>query len=513
MNQESFIRIRAELIAGKKTLPDIVSAYISRIESVNKDINAVTQLHGKEALEQAERIQKKLESGTAGPLAGLVIGIKEVLCQKGYPATCGSRMLADYEAVYDATVIERLTEQDAVIIGRLNMDEFAMGSSNENSYHGAVKNPHNLSKVPGGSSGGSAAAVASGMCMASLGTDTGGSIRQPAAYSGVVGLKPSYGLVSRYGLIAYASSFDSIGPLTHNVDDAALILKTIAGHDERDATSSSLPVPDYPELLKNLEPGIRVGIPEEYFENGLDTEIRENTLRIAAELEKNGAELIPITLPHMKYAIATYYILATAEASSNLARFDGIRYGHRADIKKVRVDLKNEENELKEQLRNQPGGEEQIKEEMARMDSPMIRLYKQSRTEGFGMEVKRRILLGTYVLSAGYYDAYYGKAQRIRRLITDDFKNAFSKVDVILSPTTPTTAFDLGSQVNDPLQMYLNDIYTISANLSGICSINVPVGKHSADQMPYGLQIMADAFHEQKLFNAAKLVENVVNGD
>ena len=487
------------LESGELTVPDLVAGYISRIEQDNPDINAFTQWHKEESLERAHHIQRKIENGSAGPLAGVVLGVKEVFCQKGFPATCASKMLASYEAVYDATVVERLLAGDAIIIGRLNMDEFAMGSSNENSMYGPVRNPRNTSRVPGGSSGGSAAAVAAGMCHASLGSDTGGSVRQPASFCGVVGLKPSYGRVSRHGLIAYASSFDSVGAFGSTVHDASVILKAIAGRDDMDATSSTEPVPDYPALLDEVRPDITIGIPKEYFGDGLDPVIRDRVMLVAEKMEAKGAKLVDIRLPNLKYAIAAYYVLATAEASSNLARFDGIRYGHRADMKAVRARLKTEEAEMS------TGGAA----DLSGLDTPMIRLYKQSRTEGFGPEVKRRIMLGTYVLSAGYYEAYYGKAQRIRRLIKQDFEQAFSKVDVIISPTAPTTAFELGSKVNDPLQMYLNDIYTISANLAGICGISIPAGDHSSDGMPIGVQFMANAFREPELLNAARLAEMV----
>ncbi len=499
MNVTDIRRTRAQLDSGELSLPDLVSGFLSRIAKDNPDVNAFTQLQEEQALDHARHIQEKISAGTAGPLAGTVMGIKEVLCQKGYRATCASKMLASYEAVYNATVVERLLEQDAIIIGRLNMDEFAMGSSNENTIYGPVRNPRDHSRVSGGSSGGSAAAVAAGMCHATLGSDTGGSIRQPASFCGVVGLKPSYGRVSRYGLIAYASSFDSIGPLTTSVYDASVILKAIAGRDPMDATSSKEPVPDYPALLEDVRSDITVGIPREYFSEELDPEIRRQVMQVAEKMEQKGAKLVEIGLPNLKYAVAAYYVLATAEASSNLARFDGIRYGHRADMKAVRAQLKAEEDAMKAK------GNHAARD----LDSPMIRLYKQSRTEGFGPEVKRRIMLGTYVLSAGYYDAYYGKAQRIRRLIKQDFEQAFSKVNVIISPTSPSTAFELGTKLNDPLQMYLTDIYTISANLAGICGISIPAGNHSSDGMPVGVQFMADAFHETELLNAARLAEMV----
>jgi aspartyl-tRNA(Asn)/glutamyl-tRNA(Gln) amidotransferase subunit A len=404
-----------------------------------------------------------------------------VISEKGKITSCASNILRNFEAVYDATVIERLKAADAVLIGRLNMDEFAMGSSNENSIYGPTKNPRDTSRVPGGSSGGSAAAVAAGFCDATLGSDTGGSIRQPAGFCGVVGLKPSYGRVSRYGLVAYASSFDSIGPLAHTVKDAATILEVIAGRDANDMTSSDKPVPEYSSFVGQSVNGLRIGVPAEYFGEGLDSEIRAKIESLILALEAEGATVVPITLPHTPYAIATYYVLATAEASSNLARFDGVRYGHRAIAE---------------------GTDE----------SGLVRLYKQSRSEGFSTEVKRRIMLGTYVLSAGYYEAYFGKAQKIRRLIQNDFKNAFSQVDVIISPTSPTTAFKFGENSDDPVKMYLNDIYTISANLAGICGISVPCGTHS-DGMPIGVQFMADAFNEEQLIRAGSAVERLFGAE
>ena len=488
---------------GALHLPEVVQDFLQRIESLNGQVNAFTTVQGEQALADAERIQKKIRLGQAGRLAGAVMGVKEVLCQKGLPATCASNMLRNYEAVYNATVIERLLSEDAIILGRLNMDEFAMGSSSENSIYGPVRNPHDTTRVAGGSSGGSTASVAADMCHASLGTDTGGSIRQPASYCGVVGLKPSYGRVSRYGLIAYASSFDSIGPVARTVTDAALILGAIAGRDPFDSTSSPIAVPDYTAYTSGPPDRLRVGIPAEYFSDGLDDKVRERVMQVAGSLEKKGAQLVDITLPHLEYAIAAYYILATAEASSNLARYDGIRYGHRADLQQVLDELRTE-LETGQSTSTRTGSSETFS---FTSDSPLIRMYKKTRTEGFGPEVKRRIMLGTYVLSAGYYDAYYAKAQRIRRLIRNDFDEAFSRVDVILSPTAPGTAFELGSRLDDPLKMYLNDIYTISANLAGICGISVPVGPHPADGLPVGAQLMARAFDEPVLLGAARLIE------
>jgi|AntRauTorcE11897_2_1112592.scaffolds.fasta_scaffold01304_6 aspartyl-tRNA(Asn)/glutamyl-tRNA(Gln) amidotransferase subunit A len=498
---------RDKVLSGETKIREIVEHYIEQIKAKNDGINAYVETDFEAALTRAEEVQKKIDNGTSGTLAGVVMGIKDVISERGKKLTCASKILEDFESVYDATVIDRLKAEDAIFIGRLNMDEFAMGSANEFSNFGPVKNPHDQKKVPGGSSGGSAAAVASDMAMVTLGSDTGGSIRQPASYCGVVGLKPTYGRVSRFGLVAFASSFDCIGPLAHSVEDTARVLDVIAGFDERDNTSSQKEKDDYVGAVQNPEKKIKIGVPEEFFGEGLDEEIKEGINKILANLEADGAELIPVELPHTKYGIATYYILATAEASSNLARYDGIRYGHRADKDEMLDELKQEEKALKEQFEVAEGDVKiSLQEKLAKLDSPLIRLYKKSRTEGFGDEVKRRIMLGTYVLSAGYYDAYYGKAQKVRRLIQEDYKKAFEKVDVIVSPTAPTTAFDLGAKLDDPIQMYLNDVYTISANLAGICGISVPAGTHS-DGMPYGIQFVADSFQETKVLNAGRLVE------
>lgn len=507
MTISTIAETRQKVLAGEVTLRELVEAYKTEIEARNNEVNAFVFLDFEGAFQQADEIQKKVKNGTPGSLLGAVMGIKDVICERGKPTTCASNILEDFESVYDATVIERLHSEDAILIGRLNMDEFAMGSTNEYSRYGAAKNPHDITKVTGGSSGGSAAAVAAGMSNATLGSDTGGSIRQPASYCGVVGLKPTYGRVSRYGLVAYASSFDSIGPFANSVEDVATVLQTIAGFDERDNTSSSVEKDDYVKAVKSPDKKIRIGVPEALFGDGLDGEINAGIKEILAKLEADGAELVPIELPHSKFGIATYYILATAEASSNLARFDGIRYGHRADKEKMLDELKAEEEALKAAIKGAEGEELALLElELNKQDSPLTRLYKKSRTEGFGMEVKRRIMLGTYVLSAGYYDAYYGKAQRVRRLIKEDYTKAFQKVDVIVTPTAPTTAFGLGEKQDDPVQMYLNDVYTISANLAGICGISLTAGTHS-NGLPYGIQFMGDAFQESKILNAARLVE------
>lgn len=507
MNFKSLSSVRTNLNSGKISVTEVLNHYLEQINEKNDVINAVVSLDETEARKQADRIQQKIMNGKAGSMAGVVVGVKDVLCEKGKKTTCASNILKEFESVYDATVIKKLKKEDALLLGRLNMDEFAMGSSTENTIYGPTKNPRDTTKVSGGSSGGSAAAVAAELCTVSLGSDTGGSIRQPASYCGVVGLKPSYSRVSRHGLVAFASSFDCIGPFANSVKDAAEILRVIAGYDPNDNTSSTRPVPDYSKGLNEPRNDIKIGVPEEYFGEGLDDEIREGIQARLNDLENEGVELVPIHLPHMKYSIATYYILATAEASSNLARYDGIRYGHRTDMEEVKADLKREKEALEEVIKRATGDEKvKIGKKREDIDTPLIRLYKKSRTEGFGKEVKRRIMLGTYVLSAGYYDAYYAKAQKVRRLIKNDFTEAFKKVDAIVSPTAPTTAFDLTSKQDDPVQMYLNDVYTTSANLAGICGISIPAGVHS-NGLPYGMQFMADAFEEKKLLNAARLAE------
>ena len=421
---------------------------------------------------QAEKIDEMVARGDAlPPLAGVPVGIKDVLVMNGAPATAGSLILKGYRPPYDATAVAKLAEAGAVLLGKLNCDEFAMGSSNENSAYGPVLNPRALDRVPGGSSGGSAAAVAANFAVATLGTDTGGSIRQPAAFCGVVGVLPTYGRVSRYGLIAFASSLDRIGPLTTTVKDAAIVLQVIAGKDVMDATSSTRPVDDYVGGLAKPVDGLRIGVPEEYFGEGLDPEIRSAIDGVIAGLKLVGCVVKPVTLPHTKYAIPTYYVIATAEASSNLSRFDGVRFGLRAE----------EANTLSA-------------------------MFKKTRDQGFGAEVKRRILLGTYALSAGYYDAYYLKAQRVRTLLTRDFMTAFADVDVLLAPVTPTPAFKLGEKTDDPVQMYLEDIYSVAASLAGICGISVPCGQ-TKEGLPIGLQIMAKHFDEATMLRVAHAVE------
>lgn len=446
--------------SGNLSLKENVELFLKRIEN-NKDLNAFNFVFS-DSIKDAGLIEKKIKEGNSGRLAGMVIAVKDVLAIKDKPLTCSSSILKNFESIYTATAVQKLIDEDAIIIGKTNCDEFAMGSSNENSAFGPVLNPHDKSRVPGGSSGGSAVAVAAGMCDASLGTDTGGSIRQPAAFCGILGLKPTYGRVSRYGLTAYGSSFDTIGPFAKNVVDIALILEVIAGLDEKDSTSSDQPVIDYKNSL-NEKRKFKIGLPKEYFAEGLDSEIRVAIKNQVEKLKSSGHIVTEISLPHTEYSIPTYYILTTAEASSNLARYDGAHYGFRE-----------------------------------RNAGNLNEMYKLSRSNGFGSEVKRRIMLGTYVLSAGYYDAYYRKAQKVRRLLKQDFDNAFKEVDLILTPTTPTAAFRLGEKSTDPLEMYLMDIYTTSANLAGIPGISIPIGKNS-EGLPIGMQVMSKEFDELSL--------------
>ncbi len=464
--------VHDSLKAGKTTAAAIAEAHLARIESDDPLIHAWLAVDRESALTQAANVDQLAASGAPLPaLAGVPFGIKDVLSMQGFPATAGSKVLAGYRPPYNATVIERLNAASAVTLGKLNCDEFAMGSSNENSAYGPVHNPRALDRVPGGSSGGSAAAVAAGMAIATLGSDTGGSIRQPASFCGVVGVLPTYGRVSRYGLIAFASSLDRIGPLTNTVADAATVLGVIAGHDPLDATSSTEPVPDYATELAKPVKGLKIGVPAEYFAEGLDPEVRAAVEAAIEKLRAEGAEIRPISLPHTRYAVPAYYVLATAEASSNLARFDGVRYGYRAPDANT-----------------------------------LSAMYRHSRDGGFGAEVKRRILLGTYALSAGYYDAYYKKAQQVRTLLTRDFIGAFSQVDAIVTPVAPTPAFKIGEKTDDPVAMYLADIYTVTASLAGICGISVPCG-NSSEGLPIGAQILGKHFAEGTVFRVAAAVE------
>jgi aspartyl-tRNA(Asn)/glutamyl-tRNA(Gln) amidotransferase subunit A len=457
---------------GKLSLTENVKLFLKNIKD-QKDLNAFNFVFSDEAVESAKTVEQKIKNNSAGKLAGMVIAIKDVLAYKDHSLTCSSNILKNFTSLYTATAVQKLIDEDAIIIGKTNCDEFAMGSSNENSAFGNVLNPVDKTRVSGGSSGGSAVAVAANLCDVSLGTDTGGSIRQPAAFCGIFGLKPTYGRVSRFGLTAFASSFDSIGPFSKNVEDAALVMEVISGKDLNDSTSIKKVIPDFSSSLSK-DKKLKIGIPKEYFADGLDDEIKTAILNIVDELKLEGYEVKEVSLPKTEYTIAAYYILTTAEASSNLARFDGARYGFRAN------DYKN----LKE-------------------------MYLNSRTQGLGTEVKRRIMLGTYVLSSGYYDAYYRKAQKVRRLIKEDFDNVFKQVDLLITPTTPTVAFKIGEKSDDPLQMYLSDIYTTSANLVGIPGISIPIGKNS-ENLPIGLQILSQQFEEEKIFQLAKHIQDEI---
>jgi aspartyl-tRNA(Asn)/glutamyl-tRNA(Gln) amidotransferase subunit A len=463
---------RAAVQSRRTTAISLAEAFYAKIEKTDPEIGAYLTLSKDRALEQAARMDSLAAKGEElPPLGGVPIGIKDVMVTRGVRTTAGSKILGNYIPPYDCTAVARLEAAGAVVLGKLNCDEFAMGSSNENSAWRPVHNPRDLSRVPGGSSGGSAAAVAADMALAALGSDTGGSIRQPASFCGVVGLMPTYGRVSRYGLIAFASSLDRIGPLTKTVRDAAIVLRAIAGRDPMDATSAEVPVPDYVAEMEKPVRELKLGVAKEYFGEGLDSEVRKSVEAAIQRLAGSGCEIVPVSLPHTEYAIPTYYIVATAEASSNLARFDGVRYGYRA-----------------------------------RDARTLSEMYRRSRDHGFGAEVKRRIMLGTYALSAGYYDAYYLKAQRVRTLLVRDFEEAFKKVDAILTPTSPTAAFKLGEKVDDPLSMYLADIFTVTADLAGIPGISVPCGE-TKENLPVGLQILGKHFDEATILRVAHAYE------
>lgn len=457
------------------TVKEITKAYVDRINEKEKDVQAFVTTLTEEAENKAEEIQKKIDNKEIeGEFAGIPIGIKDNICTKGIKTTCSSKMLENFVSPYDATVMEKINNENLINLGKLNMDEFAMGGSTEHSYFKITKNPWDLSKVPGGSSGGSAAAVAANLVPWALGSDTGGSIRQPASFCGVVGLKPTYGLVSRYGLVAFASSLDQIGPITKDVRDSALLLNIIAGHDKKDTTSVNREKIDYTKCLKNDVKGLKIGVPKEFFGEGINVEVKEMLQKSIEKYKELGAEIEEFSLDIAKYSLAAYYIIACAEASSNLGRFDGIRYTYRTG------EFKN----LKE-------------------------LYKKSRSEAFGPEVKRRIILGTYVLSSGYYDAYYKKAQQVRTLVMNKFSKAFEKYDVILTPTSPTVAFGIGTKSENPLEMYLSDICTVSVNIAGLPAISIPCGVNS-EKMPIGMQLIGNKFEEEKILNAAYTLEQAV---
>ncbi|PQJ35934.1 aspartyl/glutamyl-tRNA amidotransferase subunit A [Salinibacter sp. 10B] len=512
MDQPTFAEAHRALDAGETTCEALVSSFLDRIDDRNDELNAFTTVDRDGALNHARYLDSQRERGNARPLSGLVLAVKDNICIRGYPVSCGSKMLKDFSSLYDATVIERLRDAGAIFIGKTNCDEFAMGSSNETSHFGPVRNPHDPDYVPGGSSGGSAAAVAAGMCHAALGSDTGGSVRQPSAFCGVVGLKPTYGRVSRSGLVAFASSLDVIGPLANSVEDVATLLNVMAGEDPNDSSSAPVDVPDYTQALTGEVEGLKVGLPDEYFTEGLDPTIRHMVRDQVATLEDQGAEIERVSLPHTEYGVATYYLLATAEASSNLARYDGIRYGFRADLQETKHELRERRKELQRELSaaRTKGDDDRVTELEAELDdeqSALDALYTRTRTEGFGDEVKRRIMLGTYALSAGYYDKYYEKAQRVRTLIRHDFDRAFEDVDVLVTPTTPTPPFQLGEKTDDPLEMYLNDIYTVTANLAGIPGLTVPIGSHpETDNLPVGLQLLGPHFDESVLLQVGDVL-------
>jgi aspartyl-tRNA(Asn)/glutamyl-tRNA(Gln) amidotransferase subunit A len=467
---------RSAVQNGTTTSTAMVESFYERIQKEDSQIGSYLTLCKERALEQADRMDHIAAEGKPLPtLGGVPVAIKDVMCTRGVRTTAGSKILENFIPPYDCTAVTRLEAAGGVILGKLNCDEFAMGSSTENSAFHPVRNPRDTSRVPGGSSGGSAAAVAADMAVVALGSDTGGSIRQPASFCGVVGLMPTYGRVSRYGLIAFASSLDHVGPLSKTVKDAAIVLRTIAGRDPMDSTSADVPVPDYVQELETPLRGLKVGVAKEYFGDGLDSEVRKAVEEAIQKLAELDCEVVPVSLPHTEYAIPTYYIVATAEASSNLARFDGVRYGYRA--KNART---------------------------------LSEMYRRSRDHGFGAEVKRRIMLGTYALSSGYYDAYYLKAQKVRTLLTRDFDEAFKKVDAIVTPTSPTPAFKLGEKVNDPLAMYLADIYTVTADLAGIPGISVPCGE-TRDKLPIGLQILGKHFDEATILRVAHNYEMAVH--
>ncbi|WP_106478423.1 Asp-tRNA(Asn)/Glu-tRNA(Gln) amidotransferase subunit GatA [Phytohalomonas tamaricis] len=478
MHDLTLAELARGLASGDYSSRELTTALLARIDHLDPQLNSFITVTHERALADADAADQARQNGQAGILAGVPIAYKDIYCTEGVRTSCGSKMLDNFAAPYDATVVEKLKLAGTVCLGKTNMDEFAMGSSNENSFYGPVKNPWDTRLVPGGSSGGSAAAVAAGLAPAALGTDTGGSIRQPAAFCGITGLKPTYGRVSRYGMIAYASSLDQGGPMARTAEDCALLLNAMAGHDPRDSTSVSRVVPDYTHDLEKPLTGLKIGLPKEYFGDGLDSGVEQAVREAIKVYESLGAQVIDVSLPHTDLAVPAYYVIAPAEASSNLSRYDGVRFGHRC---KDPVDL--------------------------------IDMYKRTRAEGFGDEVKRRILIGTHTLSEGFFDAYYRKAQQVRRLIRQDFLDAFEKVDVLMGPAAPTTAFELGAKA-DPVQMYLQDIYTIAINLAGIPGISVPAGfagQHPTERRPVGLQILAPHFAESHLLNVAHVYQQATD--
>jgi aspartyl-tRNA(Asn)/glutamyl-tRNA(Gln) amidotransferase subunit A len=475
LNQLTIHELQEKIKNGETSATQITESVFDRINAVEERVHSYIRLMRDEALAAAKKADEDIKKGKINTLTGIPIALKDIVCTKGINTTCGSRILHNFVPPYDATVVEKLRNAGAVFVGKANMDEFAMGSSTETSYFGVTRNPWDLERIPGGSSGGSATAVAADECIASIGSDTGGSIRQPAAHCGVVGLKPTYGRVSRFGLIAFASSLDQIGPFTKDVEDCALMMNVLAGYDPRESTSVPMEVPDYRQFVGRDIKGWKIGIPQEYFIEGIDPEVSAAVKKAITVVQACGGQCVDISLPHTEYCLAVYYIIAPAEACSNLARYDGVRYGHRA-------------SEVKD----------------------LLEMYKRTRREGFGAEVKRRIMIGTYALSAGYYDAYYKKASQVRALIRRDFDEAFQKCDVILTPTTPTPAFKIGEKTDTPLQMYLSDIFTISTNLAGNPGISVPCG-FTAAGLPMGVQFLAGHFEEGKLIQIASAYEKNAN--
>lgn len=487
------------LTNGEVTSVEVTQAYLNQIAQFDSQIQAYLHVDPEAALAQASAVDKRRQAGEEiGRLGGLPVAIKDLLCTKGVPTTCASKMLENYSPPYDATVVRKIKDADGVIIGRTNMDEFAMGGSCENSAFKTTTNPWDTSRIPGGSSGGAAACVAASMAPLSVGSDTGGSIRQPAAFCGVTGLKPTYGRVSRYGLIAFASSLDQIGPLASSVEDVALLMEVLAGHDSADATSIDAPVPAYTESLAKPLEGLTVGLVTDYFDTQIDGDVEAAVREAVRVYESLGARVEEVSLPHSSYGIATYYVIAPSEASSNLARYDGAHYGYRTDEKAMHAELAAERAGMSDE------------DAEAKLDGPLIRMYRKTRSEGFGDEVKRRIMLGTYALSSGYYDAYYLKALKVRRLIVEDYRAAFKKADVLLGPVTASTAAPIGHYKNDPLGMYLTDLFTVGANLAGIAGISVPCGL-SSEGLPIGLQLQAPPLEEERLLRAAHMFQSATD--
>jgi len=502
LTEQTATALLAKLNSGEVTSVELTRAFLERIERHDRAVRAFLLLEPAAALARAEALDRRRRAGgPLGRLGGLPVAVKDVLCTQGEPTTCASRILANFRPPYDATVVVRLKAADAVLIGKTNMDEFAMGGSNENSAFFPTHNPWDLARIPGGSSGGAAACVAARLAPLAVGSDTGGSIRCPAGLCGISGLKPTYGRVSRYGLVAFASSLDQVGPLGQTAEDCAMLLEVLAGYDPADSTSINLPVPKYTETVRQPLEDLRLGLVREHFGAGLDGEVEAAVREAVRVYESLGATIKHLSLPHSKYAVATYYIIAPCEASSNLARYDGVHYGYRTNQKELAAELEAQRKAL-EQARDTAA--------LNDLDNALVRMYRRSRAEGFGPEVKRRIMLGTYALSAGYYDAYYKKALKVRRLIRQDFDRAFEQVDLIVGPVTPTPAFKIGEKIDDPLAMYLYDLYTVSTNLAGIAGMSIPCGFSSAG-LPIGLHLQAPPFAEERLLRGAAMFQQATD--